>query len=702
MKKLVFLFFLIIIFFQAGFAESKPDLAMGFQYLNDKQYAKAETSFSNALSSEALLQEYALYGLAQSQYLQANYASAASNFSRFLDDHNDSILLENGGYYLILSYSNANMTDEALSSADEYLKNYPDGKYAAYIAFKKGEILQTEDDFRNAFRAWNEVDLFYPLSSYAKLARINMKSIAEVHRSLKYHPNPKILFAKGEDAFNRNDFDTASAIFNRLAREFPKHKLTAKAFLMLGRAEMEKGSDDSSIKDIEKSYEMSDTTQQGKSLYYLGRANARRGRYERAANIMYKAATRYPRSEYADSALYYLGFYFEKLDMGDSALWAYMTLINNYQKSYFIDDAILKAGRLYYVKGDYKASHDIYGIAKSLRVGSETPQCLFMWGLTAEKLGNIPNASGIYYYLAERFDHTYQGYRALEKLTKLGYATPRMQDDVSRAKGSNEANIEEVMKDWQDSNPQMLDSMEVSNRINKYERLADMGLEDFAYQEVRQLLSKTDDGQKESAQMTLGRVMQRSGEYARPISLVEGGIRSAVLSGSASKIPQEKWMLAYPKGFWDKVQESSKKHGVDPYLALAVIREESRFNPKAVSRSKARGLMQIMYGTGKGLAKSLKIKPFKKSTMFNPETNIEMGTLYLADLIRSFNGNQSLALAGYNGGPNRVRRWFNNWYNGDYDKLDIDEFVQNIPLSETRKYVQKVMGSYYEYKRIYD
>jgi soluble lytic murein transglycosylase len=79
-----------------------------------------------------------------------------------------------------------------------------------------------------------------------------------------------------------------------------------------------------------------------------------------------------------------------------------------------------------------------------------------------------------------------------------------------------------------------------------------------------------------------------------------------------------------------------------------------------------------------------------------------MGTYYLAELIKRFDGNVALALAGYNGGPVRIKKLVNNWYNGDMRNLDVDEFIEFIPMRETRNYVQKVLGSYYEYKRLYE
>jgi soluble lytic murein transglycosylase len=87
--------------------------------------------------------------------------------------------------------------------------------------------------------------------------------------------------------------------------------------------------------------------------------------------------------------------------------------------------------------------------------------------------------------------------------------------------------------------------------------------------------------------------------------------------------------------------------------------------------------------------------------MYDPATNIQLGTDFLSYLVNRFDGNLYLALAGYNGGPNRVSSYLNNWYNGNLKNVDIDEFVESIPLRETRLYVQKVMESYYQYKRIY-
>jgi soluble lytic murein transglycosylase len=143
------------------------------------------------------------------------------------------------------------------------------------------------------------------------------------------------------------------------------------------------------------------------------------------------------------------------------------------------------------------------------------------------------------------------------------------------------------------------------------------------------------------------------------------------------------------------VEKYAKQYGLDPYLVYAVIREESRFKSRALSRSFAYGLMQIIPSTGRKISRDLGLR-YSRWKMYNPRVNIQMGVYYLAVLIERFDGNVSLALAGYNGGPNRVNKLMKK-----YPEFDIDEFVEDIPLSETRNYVKKVMKSYYGYKRTY-
>ena len=145
----------------------------------------------------------------------------------------------------------------------------------------------------------------------------------------------------------------------------------------------------------------------------------------------------------------------------------------------------------------------------------------------------------------------------------------------------------------------------------------------------------------------------------------------------------------YPRGFKTIVNKYSKKYGVDRNLIFALIREESLFNPEALSYVGAKGLMQLMDRTAKTLDKELKIK----SSLYVPDDNINLGTYYLMKLMKRFNNNIPSVLAAYNGGPTNVELWRKK-----FDGLENDEFVENIPFKETHGYVKRVLRSYYYYK----
>lgn len=136
---------------------------------------------------------------------------------------------------------------------------------------------------------------------------------------------------------------------------------------------------------------------------------------------------------------------------------------------------------------------------------------------------------------------------------------------------------------------------------------------------------------------------------------------------------------------------------IEPALAHAVARQESEFNPKAVSSSSARGLMQLLPRTARKVAKGLRLR-YRKDRLFDPHYNMRLGAAYLGQLIRRYRGSYIMALAAYNAGPNRVKRWLRQ--NGDPRKGKVDpiDWVEAIPISETRNYVQRVMENLQVYR----
>ena len=152
-------------------------------------------------------------------------------------------------------------------------------------------------------------------------------------------------------------------------------------------------------------------------------------------------------------------------------------------------------------------------------------------------------------------------------------------------------------------------------------------------------------------------------------------------------LPRAFWEMLYPWGWRDDVLAAALDAKLDPYLVAAVVREESSYYPRAVSRTGARGLMQLMPTTARLLAPA--------GDLDDPVFNIQLGTRFLAGLLREFN-DPRLAVAAYNAGPNRVRQW---WAARRSD--DIEVFVEQIPFDETRLYVKRVVLAWDEYRRIY-
>jgi soluble lytic murein transglycosylase-like protein len=178
-----------------------------------------------------------------------------------------------------------------------------------------------------------------------------------------------------------------------------------------------------------------------------------------------------------------------------------------------------------------------------------------------------------------------------------------------------------------------------------------------------------------------------------------GAIRAAgkTLEGQPSR--HERWQMTYPRAYGGDVVADAQIEHLDPLLVHALIREESRYNPLALSRTKAMGLMQLMPGTAAGVAKIVGLPLSSNADVFKPDVNIRLGTHYLADVLRRADGNAMLAVASYNGGPNAVRQWLSDHKAAGYN--DFDVFVENIPFRETRDYVRKVFGSYWTYEEVY-
>ena len=155
--------------------------------------------------------------------------------------------------------------------------------------------------------------------------------------------------------------------------------------------------------------------------------------------------------------------------------------------------------------------------------------------------------------------------------------------------------------------------------------------------------------------------------------------------------------LEYPIVLGRSVWSYSRAFGVDPLMAMGIMRQESVYLPTALSVSNAMGLVQVLPSTGAKVAALLRETRYTPGDLEVPDTNVRFGIYYMSLLLRRFDGVYPLAVASYNGGPHNVSRLLKGFPDG----ADIDLFVEHIPMKETRDYVKKVSGHYEKYASIY-
>ncbi len=158
------------------------------------------------------------------------------------------------------------------------------------------------------------------------------------------------------------------------------------------------------------------------------------------------------------------------------------------------------------------------------------------------------------------------------------------------------------------------------------------------------------------------------------------------------------WQGFYPKKFRRYVEKYSKKFNVETAFSWAIIREESAYNPRALSSSNAYGLMQLLYPTAVETANRIGMNLNNPEMLFKPENNIPLGIKYLSVLLGMFKRNKFYTAASYNGGATNVKKWIKAYNQHE----DIYDWSEEIPFEETNRYIYKVLSSYHTYRLLYE
>ncbi|MFO8033557.1 MAG: transglycosylase SLT domain-containing protein [Candidatus Bipolaricaulota bacterium] len=187
--------------------------------------------------------------------------------------------------------------------------------------------------------------------------------------------------------------------------------------------------------------------------------------------------------------------------------------------------------------------------------------------------------------------------------------------------------------------------------------------------------------------LTIGEWYLSQGDYAAACR-----VGTAVLA--AHPCPRA-YRLAYPLAHGEPVHQWARQYEVDQLLVLAVMREESHFRLRAVSPSDARGLMQLLPSTARWIAEERLGMPYQVDELFEPDTNIRLGTWYLGYLLEQFPGGIPWAVAAYNGGQGNIRRWTG-------EDVPLEDLPAALRSVETREYLSKVLHSWLIYRWLYE
>jgi soluble lytic murein transglycosylase-like protein len=161
-------------------------------------------------------------------------------------------------------------------------------------------------------------------------------------------------------------------------------------------------------------------------------------------------------------------------------------------------------------------------------------------------------------------------------------------------------------------------------------------------------------------------------------------------------VPAEVLLAYYPLDYREQILTSARETDLPAHLIAGIIRQESAFDPRATSPVGARGLMQLMPGTAREVSRKVGVA-YRPERLYDPEVSVRLGSTYFRELLDRFDGNVELALAGYNGGPSRIRRL---WRESGPD-AQLDDFLETLYLDESRNYVKRILVLADSYRQLY-
>ncbi len=646
--------------------------AIGYAHYLDAQYPAAISAMQKAAPKMGELGDYTSFFIGNSYVLNNDPESAFSYLRDFGTRHPDSIYAHDA----MIAYAKALLADNRPAEAVHLLQGYRGSGVDADFYLAKAYVASGQG--RAGAEIYRHIYYDYATSSFADDAAGELKKIPEA--ALLPAPSFADHQKRAEQLYRRRHYSEAISEYKTMLDMAPA-SMRSDVLIDYANAliKTKQTREAASVLDL-----IPDDGSEASAEKWYDRMEVARSAQDDAKiqEILTYMRTNTPHSKWLEAALMSTGnMYLLRKDY-EQAINYYREVQQRFPQGSRASYAYWKYAWLTYRQGRIDEAKKAFAREVELYPSSaEVPNAMYWRARVAEDEHDTALARAYYTKLSERYRNYYYGVLARKRLAMMPHAT-----------AANVAALEQI-SDAKHYDGDALRTTPPADDLH-YSRaklLENAGALDLA---VRELEDGTNDGPSWEM-VEIARMYTASGEYFRALQALKHCV-SGYFTMGINDLPMEYWEGLFPRPYWDSLRRYAQENDLDPYLVSALIRQESEFNPSAVSHSNALGLMQLLPSTGRGEARQLGLKGYTTDSLFKPDVNIELGTRYFRKMVDHFNGQIEYALAAYNAGDNRVEDWRNS---GSY--RDIDEFVESIPFTETREYVQAIVRNVEVYKLVY-
>ena len=651
-----------------GDAAGAAYLSLGRAYQKDGHYGDAVTAYAQAKRNSEVLADYADYLAAECLHAENNDTAAEGLLRGFDERYADSIFdieapeLEAN---VLLAQGDATAAQRALLTVADEAQDMPNYELTeAKIAYA---IQQTDE----AERVFKHLLLSHPLTPEAEVARARLTAMG-AETSL----TAAELRSLGDAYYNGGRYELAEEQYRSLARNMELPASERNGFAVAVAA------CDLKLKRLTESeaqaLPVTSDDNGARRLYLLmelARSHQNSGEQQRLVEEM---EARFPQSPWLAEALYSSGNMYLLLRDYPQAVNYYSYLATHFPGYKNAAAAHWRAGWLSYREGQFDEAARMFDDQIRLYPqDTESAAAMYWRARLYETQDHKPALAAVdYRAIVGRYQHYFYAQMSRERLKALGLPVLVSETQMGEYRPPPV--------------PHLVDTFPSdSPHIAKARLIANAGLNEYIGQEIA-----ADPDSPSWSALAEAQIYASFGETYRAMRSLKRALPTYILEPIGA-IPLVYWHILFPEPYWDTIKEESAKNGLDPYLVASLIRQESEFNPSVVSYANAWGLMQIEPNVGRKLAREEGINHFQTFQLLNPEINIRLGTKYLRQMLDRFGGVQEYALAAYNAGDSRVVDWQSA---GPYSGMD--EFVESIPFTQTREYVQAILRNEEIYRSI--